>query len=121
MLLTYCRNEKGEERLYLTPHGSLAAWITPDGADGAWAYHSSQSPCDNSADFDALKREPSQLYLLGELAMLAGVDEAALPDVPFETLAQLAVPLAQPHHQRLARRRGRDADTGWRITPVPPR
>lgn len=121
MLLTYCRNEKGEERLYLTPHGSLEAWIAPDGTDGRWAYYSSQAPSDNSPDFDVRKREPSRHYLLNELAALAGVSEAGLSRVPFEVLAQLAVPLTPPHHQRLARRRGRDADAGWRIATLPPR
>lgn len=120
MLLTYCRNDKGEERLYLTGQGSLAAWIAPEG-NGGWQYHASQAPADNATDFEIRKAAPSREFLLDELAQLAGVGRADLAAVPFLSLATLAAPMPSPIRQRVARQRGRDDGGGWRIVSPPHR
>lgn len=114
MLLTYCRNDDGAERLYLLPRGSLDAWLEPT-PDGGWSYHAAPAEGDVFADFKTTKGEPTQRHLIAMLAAAVGVAPAQLPSIPFQRLALLAAPIPTPTRSRLPRSRERRQSRGWVI------
>lgn len=114
MLITYCRNELGEERLYLTPHGSLEAWLAPAGG-GGWTLEIAPGAHEATAGFDAAKAEPTRRFLLQALAVALDLAEEQLQKVPFEELTRLATPMPAPARRRIGLRRQRGQETGWVI------
>jgi len=119
MLLTYCRNEAGEEQLFLLPKATLEAWLRPVGEAGAWVYESHQADTDITPDFQHSKAEPVREMLLDQLAALVGVGRDRLSDVPFRDLAKFAVPPPMARRQRAPASRRKAIAKGW-VQTYPP-
>jgi hypothetical protein len=122
MMLTYCRDDEGQERLYLLPKATLEVWLAPDGADGRWIYHWQQADTDGTPDFERVKAIPVREALLADLAKLMGVPVAELPQVPFLDIARHAGLHPDQRTGRVAnRRRSNSRSAGFHMASVGPR
>ena len=113
MLLTYCRNDAGEEQLFLLPKGTLEAWLRPVGEDGRWVYESQAAEADMTPDFENAKSVPVRALLLDELAQRLGVTLEKLPDVAFSDIVRLATPPPGGRRQRVPVSRRKAMARNW--------
>ena len=114
MLLTYCRDEAGQERLYLLPKGTVDVWLEPVGCDGRWAYHCQQAETDITLDFERVKAAPVREALFLELAALVGCEPSRLDTVPFVAFLDHVTPARDERPHRAANHRSRRQPRAYR-------